>query len=112
MIVKRQVTFLVNSIPKPDQFKCWFGHSCLKVASIMVSYEKLLLGEPCDLCLVVGDVTPTAACAITAQKLRIPVAHVEAGIRSGDWSMPEEINRILTDLITNYFLLPVNMNTI
>jgi UDP-N-acetylglucosamine 2-epimerase (non-hydrolysing) len=51
----------------------------------------------------VGDVTSTMACAIVAQKLHIPVAHVEAGIRSGDWTMPEEINRLVTDSITNYF---------
>lgn len=53
--------------------------------------------------MVVGDVTSTMACAIVAQKLHIPVAHVEAGIRSGDWSMPEEINRLVTDSITNFF---------
>ena len=59
--------------------------------------------NPTDLVLVVGDVTSTMACAITAQKLHIKVAHVEAGIRSNDWSMPEEINRLVTDAITNYF---------
>jgi UDP-N-acetylglucosamine 2-epimerase (non-hydrolysing) len=53
--------------------------------------------------LVVGDVTSTMACSISAQKLGVKVAHVEAGIRSGDWSMPEEINRMVTDSITNYF---------
>jgi UDP-N-acetylglucosamine 2-epimerase (non-hydrolysing) len=52
---------------------------------------------------VVGDVTSTMACAITAQKLCVPVAHVEGGIRSGDWTMPEEINRLVTDAITNWF---------
>jgi len=56
-----------------------------------------------DLCLVVGDVTSTMACAITAQKMHIKVAHVEGGIRSGDWTMPEEINRLVTDSITDYF---------
>src|SRR5690606_25802696 len=70
---------------------------------IMVGYERLLLEAPSRLCLVVGDVTSTMACAIAAQKLRIPVAHVEAGIRSGDWGMPEEINRMVTDSITNWF---------
>ena len=63
--------------------------------------------NPTDLVLVVGDVTSTMACAITAQKLHIKVAHVEAGIRSNDWSMPEEINRLVTDAITNYFFTPL-----
>jgi UDP-N-acetylglucosamine 2-epimerase (non-hydrolysing) len=61
------------------------------------------MNNPTDLVLVVGDVTSTMACAITAQKLHIKVAHVEAGIRSNDWTMPEEINRLVTDAITNYF---------
>ena len=69
----------------------------------MTRYESLLLQKRASLCLVVGDVTSTMACAIAAQKLRIPVAHVEGGIRSGDWSMPEEINRMVTDSITNWF---------
>ena len=74
-----------------------------QTAAIMVRYEKLLLERRSDLCLVVGDVTSTMACAIAAQKLCVPVAHVEAGIRSGDWTMPEEINRMVTDSITNWF---------
>jgi UDP-N-acetylglucosamine 2-epimerase (non-hydrolysing) len=74
-----------------------------QTAGIMIGYERLLLQEKSSLCLVVGDVTSTMACAITAQKLCVPVAHVEAGIRSGDWTMPEEINRMVTDSITNYF---------
>src|SRR5690554_1538039 len=69
----------------------------------MIRFEKELMENPTDLVLVVGDVTSTMACAITAQKMHIKVAHVEAGIRSGDWSMPEEINRMVTDSITNYF---------
>jgi UDP-N-acetylglucosamine 2-epimerase (non-hydrolysing) len=74
-----------------------------QTAAIMVSFEKDLFENRPSLVLVVGDVTSTMACAIAAQKLCIPVAHVEAGIRSGDWAMPEEINRIVTDSITNYF---------
>jgi len=93
------------NIPKPDvNLEVGSGSQAEQTAAIMVRYEKLQsTAERCDLCLVVGDVTSTMACAITAQKLCIPVAHVEAGIRSGDWSMPEEINRMVTDSITNFF---------
>lgn len=80
-----------------------------QTAAIMVSFEKDLLENRPHLVLVVGDVTSTMACAIAAQKLCIPVAHVEAGIRSGDWTMPEEINRIVTDSITNYFFTTTEM---
>lgn len=91
-------------IPEPDvNLEVGSGTQAEQAGAIMVGYEKLLLEAPSDLCLVVGDVTSTMACAIAAQKLRIPVAHVEAGIRSGDWSMPEEINRMVTDSITNWF---------
>lgn len=79
------------------------GTQAEQAAAIMIGYEKLLLEEKSDLCLVVGDVTSTMACSIAAQKLHVKVAHVEAGIRSGDWTMPEEINRMVTDSITNYF---------
>ncbi|MDW6020972.1 UDP-N-acetylglucosamine 2-epimerase (non-hydrolyzing) [Mesorhizobium sp. BAC0120] len=79
------------------------GTQAEQTAAIMVGYEKLLMSARSDVCLVVGDVTSTMACAITAQKLGVPVAHVEAGIRSGDWGMPEEINRMVTDSITNWF---------
>jgi UDP-N-acetylglucosamine 2-epimerase (non-hydrolysing) len=79
------------------------GTQAEQTAAIMVGYEKLLLEELTDLCLVVGDVTSTMACSITAQKLHVKVAHVEGGIRSGDWTMPEEINRMVTDSISNYF---------
>ncbi|MDF0748961.1 UDP-N-acetylglucosamine 2-epimerase (non-hydrolyzing) [Marinobacter sp. 71-i] len=91
-------------IPEPDvNLEVGSGTQAEQAAGIMTRYESLLLEAPGALCLVVGDVTSTMACAITAQKLRIPVAHVEAGIRSGDWSMPEEINRMVTDSITNWF---------
>ncbi len=91
-------------IPKPDvNLGAGGGTQAEQTASIMIGYEKLLFTLKSDLCLVVGDVTSTMACAIVAQKLNIPVAHVEAGIRSDDWTMPEEINRLVTDAITNYF---------
>lgn len=79
------------------------GSQAEQTASIMIGFEKELIENPADLVLVVGDVTSTMACAITAQKLHTKVAHVEGGIRSNDWSMPEEINRLITDAITNYF---------
>ena len=91
-------------IPKPDvNLGCGGGTQAEQTASIMIGYEKLLFKEKPNLCLVVGDVTSTMSCSIVAKKLHIPVAHVEAGIRSGDWSMPEEINRMVTDSISNYF---------
>lgn len=91
-------------IPEPhENLEVGSGTQAEQTAGIMIKYEKLLLQSGSDLCLVVGDVTSTMACAITAQKLCIPVAHVEAGIRSGDWTMPEEINRLATDAVTNWF---------
>lgn len=99
-----QTFFDQLGIPEPAvNLEVGSGSQAEQTAAIMTRYEKLLLTKPSLLCLVVGDVTSTMACAITAQKLRIPVAHVEAGIRSGDWTMPEEINRMVTDSITNWF---------
>ncbi|OQX17609.1 MAG: UDP-N-acetylglucosamine 2-epimerase (non-hydrolyzing), partial [Desulfobulbaceae bacterium A2] len=96
--------FTQLGIPEPDvNLEVGSGTQAEQTAAIMTRYEALLLESPSDLCLVVGDVTSTMACAITAQKLCIPVAHVEAGIRSGDWTMPEEINRMVTDAVTNWF---------
>jgi UDP-N-acetylglucosamine 2-epimerase (non-hydrolysing) len=91
-------------IPRPDvNLEVGSGTQAEQTAAIMTRYEALLRDAPSGICLVVGDVTSTMACAIVAQKRCIPVAHVEAGIRSGDWTMPEEINRLVTDSITNWF---------
>ena len=79
------------------------GTQAEQTAQIMVAFEKDLLAHPADLVLVVGDVTSTMACSIVAKKLCVKVAHVEAGIRSFDLTMPEEINRMVTDSITDYF---------
>ena len=73
-----------------------------QTAKIMVEFEKVLLEQKPDLIVVVGDVNSTIACALTAAKLLVPIAHVEAGLRSLDRTMPEEINRILTDAISDY----------
>lgn len=91
-------------IPDPDiNLGAGGGSQAEQTGAIMIGYEKLLLSEMADVCLVVGDVTSSMACAIVAKKQNLLVVHVEAGIRSGDLSMPEEINRIVTDSITDYF---------
>lgn len=91
-------------IPEPDaNLGGGGGSQAEQTAAIMIGFEKELLANPTDLVLVVGDVTSTMACSITAKKLNIKVAHVEAGIRSKDITMPEEINRMVTDAITDYF---------
>lgn len=92
------------NIPQPDiNLESGGGTQAEQTASIMVRVEKYLLENPADLVMVVGDVTSTLACSIVAKKLGVPVAHVEGGIRSGDMTMPEEINRIVTDSIADYF---------
>ncbi len=92
------------NIPHPDSnLEVKSGFQAEQTAAIMIGFEKELEQNPCDLVMVVGDVTSTMACAIVAKKAGIKVAHVEAGIRSGDMNMPEEINRIVTDSLTNYF---------
>lgn len=92
------------NIPQPNaNLEVKSGTQAEQTAAIMIAFEKELIQNPCDLVLVVGDVNSTMACAIVAKKSNIKVAHVEAGIRSGDMTMPEEINRIVTDSITDYF---------
>ncbi|MES3032829.1 MAG: UDP-N-acetylglucosamine 2-epimerase (non-hydrolyzing) [Gemmatimonadota bacterium] len=96
--------FAQLGIPEPHvNLEVGSGTQAEQTAAIMIGYERVLQQTRADLCLVVGDVTSTMACAITAQKLCVPVAHVEGGIRSGDWTMPEEINRLVTDAITDLF---------
>ena len=91
-------------IPFPDiNLNVGSSSHAKQTADIMIGYEKVLFKERPDLCLVVGDVNSTMACAIVAKKMNINVAHVEGGIRSNDFSMPEEINRIVTDSISDYF---------
>lgn len=90
-------------IPQPDvNLGCGGGSQAEQTAHIMVEFEKELVAHPTDLVLVVGDVTSTMACSIVAKKLCTKVAHVEAGIRSWDLSMPEEINRMVTDSLADY----------
>ena len=98
------VFFEELNIPEPDvHLECGGGTQAEQTASIMLAFERELSAHPCDCVLVVGDVTSTMACTLVAKKLNTPVAHVEAGIRSGDMMMPEEINRIVTDSLADYF---------
>lgn len=91
-------------IPSPHaNLGCGGGTQAEQTAAIMVAFEKELVSHPADLVIVVGDVTSTMACTITAKKLQTRVAHVEAGIRSWDLTMPEEINRMVTDSIADYY---------
>ena len=90
-------------IPQPDvNLGCGGGTQAEQTAHIMVAFEQYLMANPCDLVLVVGDVTSTMACSIVAKKLNTKVCHVEAGIRSWDLTMPEEINRMVTDSLADY----------
>jgi UDP-N-acetylglucosamine 2-epimerase (non-hydrolysing) len=92
------------NIPKPHlNLGVGSGTQATQTGGIMLGYEKALKDWKPELCIVVGDVTSTMACAITAKKEWVKVAHVEGGIRSGDEKMPEEINRMATDSITDYF---------
>ena len=101
-----EVFFEELGIPQPDVFMGAGGGShAQQTAKIMVGFEELCQAQRPDAVLVVGDVNSTLACSIVAKKLNIPVAHVEAGLRSGDMTMPEEINRLVTDSISDWFFV-------
>lgn len=92
------------NIPEPDvNLRSGSGTQAEQTAAIMIGLEKHFTHNPTDLVLVVGDVTSTLAAGIVAKKLGLKLAHVEAGIRSYDMAMPEEINRLVTDAISDYF---------
>jgi UDP-N-acetylglucosamine 2-epimerase (non-hydrolysing) len=94
-------------IPKPDVFlNVGSGNHGEQTGKIMMAFEEVLSGRQVDIVVVVGDVNSTIACALVAAKLHVPVAHVEAGLRSFDRTMPEEINRVLTDQISDYLFTP------
>lgn len=82
------------------------GSHAVQTARIMESFEPVIESEKPDIVVVVGDVNSTVACALVAAKLHVEVAHVEAGLRSGDWAMPEEVNRLVTDRLSQYLLAP------
>jgi len=99
-----EVFFEELGIPVPDvNLEVGSGTQAEQTGKIMMAFEKELMANPCDLVMVVGDVNSTMACSIVAKKLNTKVAHVEAGIRSFDMEMPEEINRLVTDVLADYF---------
>jgi len=101
-----QVFFEELGIPAPDaNLGVGSGAPAWQTAEVMMRFEKELIRHPADLVVVVGDVNSTLACAIAAAKLHIKVAHVEAGLRSFDRRMPEEINRTLTDHVADYLFV-------
>lgn len=100
------VFFEELGIPAPDvNFNCGGGSHAAQTARVMEAFERHLAEDRPDAVAVVGDVNSTLACAIVAKKAGVPLAHVEAGLRSGDMAMPEEINRIVTDSITDWFFV-------
>ena len=95
------------AMPKPDfHLDIGSGSHAEQTGGVMVAYEKVLMDTPPALTVVVGDVNSTIACSLAAKKLGLPVAHLEAGLRSRDWTMPEEINRIVTDSIADVLWTP------
>ncbi len=101
-----RIFFEELELPKPDFYLgVGSGSHAEQTAKIMIEFEKVLISEKPDLIIVVGDVNSTIACSLVAVKLGIKVAHVEAGLRSFDRTMPEEINRLLTDQIADYLFV-------
>jgi len=106
---ERMSQFFFNDLgmPRPDEYLgVGSGSHGEQTARVMERYEEVLLRDRPDLVVVAGDVNSTMACALDAVKLHIPVAHLEAGLRSFDRAMPEEINRVVTDSISHWLLTP------
>jgi UDP-N-acetylglucosamine 2-epimerase (non-hydrolysing) len=102
-----QVFFEELDIRKPDEhLGVGSGSHAGQTARVMVAFEALLDRLPTDVVVVVGDVNSTLACSIVAAKAGVLVAHVEAGLRSRDWAMPEEVNRVVTDRVSDYLFAP------
>lgn len=101
-----EIFFKDLGLPEPDFYlAAGSGTHAEQTAKIMIAFEKTLLKEKPDLVIVAGDVNSTIACSLVAVKLGIKIAHIEAGLRSFDRTMPEEINRLLTDAISDYLFV-------
>ena len=101
-----KVFFEDLELPQPDVYLgVGSGSHATQTAKVMMEFEKAVTAERPDLVIVVGDVNSTVACSLVCAKLGIPVAHVEAGLRSFDRSMPEELNRVVTDSLSDYFFV-------
>ncbi|MGB2869345.1 MAG: UDP-N-acetylglucosamine 2-epimerase (non-hydrolyzing), partial [Bacteroidota bacterium] len=101
-----KVFFEDLELPNPDVYLgVGSGSHAQQTAKVMVEFEKVLEQQKPDLVVVVGDVNSTLACSIVGAKMEIPVAHVEAGLRSFDRTMPEEINRLVTDSVSNFLFV-------
>jgi UDP-N-acetylglucosamine 2-epimerase (non-hydrolysing) len=100
------VFFNQLQLPRPDVYLgVGSGSHAVQTARVMTAFEEVVENMEPDLVVVVGDVNSTLACALVATKLHVPVAHVEAGLRSGDRRMPEEINRLVTDRVADYLFV-------
>lgn len=99
-------------IPDPDiNLEVGSGSHAEQVGHTMIEFEKVLLEQRPDWVVVVGDVNATLSCSVAAKKLNINVCHIEAGLRSGDMTMPEEINRLVTDRLSDLLLTPDRMSS-
>jgi UDP-N-acetylglucosamine 2-epimerase (non-hydrolysing) len=99
-------------IPDPDiNLEIGSGSHAEQVGHTMIAFEKVLMQEKPDWIVVVGDVNATLACSVAAKKLCVKVCHIEAGLRSGDMTMPEEINRLVTDRLSDLLLTPDELSS-
>src|SRR6056297_1303773 len=99
-------------IPNPDiNLEIGSGSHAEQVGYTMIAFEKVLMEEKPDWVVVLGDVNATLSCSVAAKKLHVKVCHIEAGLRSGDERMPEEINRLVTDRLSNLLLTPDRLSS-
>ncbi len=102
-----QTFFDALNIPSPDiHLGVGSGTHAEQVGNTMIAFEKVVMEQRPDWVVVVGDVNATLACSVTAKKQHVKCCHIEAGLRSGDWTMPEEINRLVTDRLSDLLLTP------